>query len=50
MKYVIWKNGTILDKAVWFIISLARLAGDNALDFLQKHREKELEERQQTYR
>ncbi|XP_032769849.1 arachidonate 12-lipoxygenase, 12S-type [Rattus rattus] len=28
----------------------ARLAGDNALDVFQKHREKELKERQQTYR
>lgn len=27
----------------------ARLAGDNALDVFQKHREKELKERQQTY-
>lgn len=27
----------------------ARLAGDNALDIFQKHREKELKERQQTY-
>ncbi|XP_005399635.1 PREDICTED: arachidonate 12-lipoxygenase, 12S-type [Chinchilla lanigera] len=28
----------------------ARLAGDNTLDVFQKHREKELKERQQTYR
>lgn len=29
--------------------SPARLAGDNALDVFQKHREKELKERRQTY-
>ncbi|KAF5911795.1 hypothetical protein HPG69_015773 [Diceros bicornis minor] len=31
-------------------VSPARLAGDNALDIFQKHREKELKERQQIYR
>lgn len=31
-------------------VSPARLAGDNALDMFQKHREKELKERQQIYR
>lgn len=30
-------------------VSTARLAGDNALDMFQKHREKELKERRQTY-
>jgi hypothetical protein len=30
-------------------VSPARLAGDNALDVFQKHREKELKERQQMY-
>lgn len=32
-----------------FTVPPARLAGDNALDVFQKHREKELKERQKLY-